>query len=285
MKKKQAMFYEKAADKVRCKLCPHNCLIENGNSGKCGVRVNDGGELYTINYGEVTALALDPIEKKPLYYFRSGTYILSVSTFGCNLHCGFCQNYHLFQQAAEREYISPDGLVEMILETPESVGIAFTYNEPTIWFEYVYDSAMLLKEKDPSKAVVLVTNGYISKEPLEMLLPYVDAMNIDLKSINNAFYKDICGGSINPVKRTIEAAARACHVEITTLLVTGENDTVEEVESIAEYISSIDKDIPLHISRYFPRFNFKNPPTDIQLMKKAAEAAGKHLNRVHLGNV
>lgn len=283
--KTEAMFYERLNDKIHCYLCPHNCVIENGHFGKCNVRTHEDGKLFTINYGEITSASLDPIEKKPLYYFRPSSHIFSVGSFGCNFTCGFCQNYSISQHKARSEFVSKEELVETALSTEDNVGIAFTYNEPSIWYEYVYDSSKLLKEKAPDKAVVLVTNGYISDEPLRQLLPYVDAMNIDLKSYNKEYYRSLCGGSLQPVLKTIETAAKACHVEITTLLVSGENDNIEEVEEIAKFLSSIDPDIPLHLTRYFPRYKLENPPTDINFMRKAEEVAGRHLNRVVLGNI
>ena len=311
--KTQAMFYEKIKDKVHCYLCPHNCVMEDGHFGKCNVRVHQKGELFTINYGEITSAALDPIEKKPLYYFRPGTHILSVGSFGCNFTCSFCQNHGISQFnpvyaneyrdnsgkpqkalnsslherdfAAISDFVPKEDLVKTALATKNNIGIAFTYNEPSIWFEYVYDCARLLKEKDSKASVVLVTNGYISEEPLKMLLPYTDAMNIDLKSFRNAYYRNLCGGTLKPVLKTIEIAAKSCHVEVTTLLVTGENDSLEEVEEIAEYLSTIKSDIPLHLTRYFPRYRHMSPPTDIDFMKKAGEVAGRYLSRVVLGNL
>ncbi|GFP76073.1 AmmeMemoRadiSam system radical SAM enzyme [Clostridium fungisolvens] len=283
--KKEAMFYENLNDKVHCYLCPHNCVIENGHIGKCNVRTHEDGKLYTLNYGEITSAALDPIEKKPLYYFKPESFILSVGSFGCNFVCGFCQNYRISQQIAKSEFASREELVKTALTTKDNIGLAFTYNEPSIWYEYVYDCSKLLKETDENASVVIVTNGYISEEPLKKLLPYVDAMNIDLKSYSNSYYKDLCGGSLKPVLNTIEIAAQKCHVEITTLLVSSENDSLEEVEEIAKFLSNINKDIPLHLSRYFPRYKLMNSPTDLTFMRKAEEVAGKYLNRVILGNV
>lgn len=283
--KTQAMFYEKVKDKIHCYLCPHNCVIENGHFGKCNVRKHENGELFTINYGEITSAALDPIEKKPLYYFRPSSYILSVGSFGCNFTCGFCQNYRISQYHAKSDYVSKERLIQIALTTENNIGLAFTYNEPSIWYEYVYDCAKLLKETDPSAAVVLVTNGYISDEPLKKLLPYVDAMNIDLKSYSAKYYNELCGGALEPVLKTIETAAKSCHVEITTLLVTGENDNLLEVEKIAKFLSSINNDIPLHLSRYFPEYQLNNPPTDLDFMIKAEATAKKYLNKVLLGNV
>jgi pyruvate formate lyase activating enzyme len=283
--RKEAMFYEQLKDKVHCYLCPHNCVIENGHIGKCNVRTNEDGKLYSLNYGEITSASLDPIEKKPLYFFKPGSYILSVGSYGCNFVCGFCQNYSISQQIAKSELVTKEELVDTILTTKDNIGIAFTYNEPSIWYEYVYDCAKLLKETNKDSSVVIVTNGYISEEPLKMLLPYVDAMNIDLKSYSNRYYKELCGGSLQPVLKTIEIASKACHVEITTLLVSEENDSLEEVEEIAKFLSSIDKDIPLHLSRYFPRYKLMNSPTDLKFMRDAEITARRYLNRVMLGNV
>lgn len=283
--KKQALFYEKFKDKIHCFLCPHNCVIENGGLGKCKVRLHEDGKLLTINYGEITSAALDPIEKKPLYYFHPNSQIFSVGSFGCNFTCDFCQNYNISQFVAQSKYVSKEDLVKTVLSTEDNIGVAYTYNEPSIWYEYVFDSARLLKETDPNSAVVVVTNGYINEEPLKELLPFVDAMNIDLKSFNNEFYKNLCGGSLQPVLRTIELASKACHVEVTTLLVSGENDNLKEIEEIAKFLSSISSEIPLHLSRYFPRYKLKNSPTEIDFMKKAEEVAKKYLSKVNLGNI
>lgn len=283
--KTEAMFYENLKDKIHCYLCPHNCVIENGHIGKCNVRKHEDGKLFTLNYGEITSASLDPIEKKPLYYFKPSSHIFSVGSFGCNFTCSFCQNYSISQLPAESRFVSKEKLVEIILTMENNIGVAFTYNEPSIWYEYVYDCSKLLKETDPNAAVVLVTNGYISEEPLRKLLPYVDAMNIDLKSFNTNYYKNLCGGSLNPVLKTIETAVKSCHVEITTLLVSGENDSLEEVEEIAKFLSNLSQDIPLHLSRYFPRYKLKNSPTDISFMRKAEEVARRHLHKVILGNI
>lgn len=289
--KTPARFYEKVKDKLHCYLCPHNCVIENGHFGKCNVRKHVDGELFTLNYGEITSASLDPIEKKPLSYFKPQTHVLSVGSFGCNFICDFCQNHSISQYTPQEnyksksQYVPPEELVDTALSTKDNIGLAFTYNEPSIWYEYVYDCAKLLKERDCDASVVLVTNGYISEEPLKQLLPYTDAMNIDLKGFTNEYYKKLCGGSLKPVLKSIETAAGSCHVEITTLLVTGENDSLDEVEEIARYLGSINPDIPLHLSRYFPRYRHNSPPTDIEFMKRAEKTAGKHLNRVVLGNL
>ncbi len=283
--KVEAMFYERVKDKIHCFLCPHNCVIEDGHIGKCNVRTHEDGKLYTINYGEITSASLDPIEKKPLHHFKPGSKIFSIGSFGCNFVCGFCQNYNISQYIAQSEFVPKKKMVEVILTAENNIGVAFTYNEPSIWYEYVYDCAKLLKDTDPNASVVIITNGYISKEPLKKLLPYIDAMNIDLKSFSTGYYRELCGGSLRPVLETIEIASQTCHIEITTLLVSGENDSLEEVEEIGKFISSIDRDIPLHLSRYFPRYKMESSPTNIDFMKKAEEVVRKYLNKVSLGNI
>jgi len=282
---KEALFYEKQGEKILCELCPHNCIINDGTYGKCNVRVNREGVLCSVNYGEITSIAVDPIEKKPLYHFKPGSKILSIGSFGCNFSCDFCQNHSISQERASSEYISPEGLVEICKSIEGNIGVAFTYNEPSIWYEYVYHSARLLKETLKDISIIIVTNGYIKQEPLKMLLPYVDAMNIDLKAFSNKYYGSICGGSVSPVLNTIKMASKQCHVEVTTLLVSSENDSKGEVKEIARFISSLNKDIPLHISRYFPSYKMYHPATKIQVMLEAKDIAKEYLNYVYMGNV
>jgi len=278
-------FTEKHGNRIRCFLCPHNCIIGEGQFGLCSVRTNKDGTLKTINYGEITAMAVDPIEKKPLYHFKPGKDILSVGSFGCNFSCRFCQNYSIAHYKCESDHISSEQLIEICLNVKSNIGIAFTYNEPSIWYEYVYETSKKLKEKAPHLNVVLVTNGYIELEPLLQLLPYVDAMNIDLKSFQQGYYKKVCAGDLSPVLKTIEESYKRCHVEITTLLVNGINDSMEEIEKIASYLGNLDKNIPLHLSRYFPTYKMKRPPTEIDVMLKGREIAKRYLNYVYLGNV
>ncbi len=280
-----ALFFEKHNDKIRCFLCPHNCIIAEDQFGLCSVRTNKDGTLKTINYGEVTAIANDPIEKKPLYHFKPGKNVLSVGSFGCNFSCDFCQNYSIAQYKANSQYLSPEGLITECLNLEDNIGIAFTYNEPSIWYEYVYEASKRLKERDPRANVVLVTNGYIETEPLLKLLPYIDAMNIDLKSFEQDYYKKICGGRLEPVLTTIENAIGECHVEVTTLLVNGLNDSKEEVEQIASYLGNLDKNIPLHLSRYFTNYKMDSPPTKLDVMIRSGDIAKKYLNYVYLGNM
>lgn len=279
------MYATKEKNGIRCGLCPHRCLIREDQVGLCGVRKNIQGQLCSLNYGEVTAIALDPIEKKPLYHFKPGTQILSVGSYGCNLACSFCQNYEISQQKRESRYIVKDDLIDTAQNISENIGIAFTYNEPTIWFEYVLETARKIKENNIDLQVVLVTNGYIEEKPLQELLPYVDAFNIDLKAFNNKFYQKLCRGDLDSVLKTISLVAPQKHLEITTLLIQEENDSLVEVEQIAKFIASLNKDIPLHLSRYFPNYQLKNPPTFTQFMEESLEIAQEYLNHVYLGNM
>ncbi|HSQ90000.1 AmmeMemoRadiSam system radical SAM enzyme [Romboutsia sp.] len=288
---KEASYYEKIdKNNVWCKLCPHNCKIPCGKSGICIARkaIRDENEdtiLINSNYKAITSLAIDPIEKKPLYHFYPGTNILSVGTFGCNFKCSFCQNYSISQQEVPYKNVSSEELVETILSIPNNIGIAFTYNEPFIWYEYVLETAKLLKEKSKQKKVALVTNGYVSKEPLEKLLPYIDAMNIDLKG-NDDYYKSLCKGSLNPVLQTIEIAYKTgCHIEVTTLLVTDENTDEKSLVDIRDFLSNLNPNIPLHISRYFPRYKQTSEATSLEVMKKAYDILKEKLNNVYIGNV
>lgn len=282
----QALFYLKGNDGiVQCMLCPNRCILKEGMRGICDVRYAAGGTLKSLNYGEISSLAIDPIEKKPLYHYKPGSVILSAGSFGCNFHCGFCQNYSISKEKPDTRYIAPGDLVRLALHEKDNgnIGIAFTYNEPSIWYEYVLDTSILAKQNDLD--IVLVTNGYINEEPLKKLLPYVDAVNIDLKAFNEEYYNKICGGDLKSVMETIALANEKCHVELTTLLVNGYNDTPFEVGNAAKWISSIDKNIPLHLSRYFPSYKFKTPPTPVENIMKCSNEARSYLNYVYTGNV
>ncbi len=262
-------------------------MIRDGSTGICRARQNIGGELYTLNYGEITSMALDPIEKKPLYRFYPGSMIFSVGTFGCNFKCSFCQNWSIAHDQPETLYVTPQGLVSKALELKASgnIGIAYTYNEPSIWYEYVYDCARLAREKGLLN--VLVTNGYISPEPLEQLLPYTDAMNIDVKAYTLSFYSKICGGKLESVNATVEKCVKAgVHVELTTLVIPGLNDSLEEIEEMCRWISGLSEEIPLHLSRFFPNYRMLDrPPTPRSTLENARKIAQKYLKYVYLGNV
>lgn len=286
MPQKEALYYQSMdRDKVKCLLCPHHCVIRSGHSGICRVRKNENGKLYTKIYGEVGALALDPIEKKPLYHFYPGRQILSAGTWGCNLSCSFCQNYSLAHERAECQEIMPQQMVELAMKTREqdSVGIAFTYNEPSIWFEYVIDTVRLAKEK--GLKIVLVTNGFIDQEPVAELLPFIDAANVDLKAFTEDFYRRNCKGRLQEVQENIAFMAGKIHLELTHLLITGENDDPEETEEMAEWIGNLDSTIPLHLSRYHPAYKMQQPATEWSTMLKARDICQKYLPFVYLGNL
>ena len=273
------------ANKAICPVCFHHCALAEGQTGLCRARGNRGGEVVSLSYGLVTSIALDPVEKKPFNRWQSGKYILSVGTFGCNLSCAFCQNASISQvgEEAETDSLSPERLADLAKEfvSRDNVGAAFTYNEPLIGWEYVYDSAKLLHEK--GLLVALVTNGTAEPEILEKLLPYVDAMNIDLKTWSAESYKKL-GGDLDTVKRTITRAGKSCHVEVTTLAVPGISDSVEDMDREAAWLASISEELPLHISRYFPRWKMDVPPTPLKTIGKLCETARRHLRYVYAGN-
>ncbi len=281
----KAMYWEVEGNKIRCQLCPQFCLIKVGHLGLCQTRKNVNQQLMAINYGEITSIALDPIEKKPLYHYKPGSNILSVGTYGCNMKCGFCQNHSISQNKAESRYIPINELLKILDSVENNIGIAFTYNEPFMWYEYIYDICSKIKEKNKEQSIVMVTNGYINPEPLKKIISYIDGFNIDLKAFNPSFYHKICKADLKPVLKTIEIAQKECHVEVTTLMITDENDSIDEIESIAQFLSNLNRDIPLHLTRYYPNYKMKNPPTDIQKMILAKEKAKQHLNYVYLGNI
>jgi len=286
--KKEAKFYEPLADGfVKCNLCPHNCSLASDKTGVCGVRRNNGGVLTAESYGAVTSLALDPVEKKPLYHFYPGSKILSLGSYGCNFHCGFCQNYHIsidYTENAPYRILSPEDIAAASLEYAEkgNIGMAYTYNEPLINFEFIYDCAGLISEQGQKN--VLVTNGYINRGPLETLLPFIHAMNIDIKSFTPAFYREI-GGRLKDVLATVETAAQKCHVEVTTLVIPGKNDSVEEMQLLTKWLAGISRSIPLHISRFFPSHKWRHiPATPVETVMRLVDAARRNLDFVYPGN-
>lgn len=290
--KNESSFLENEDDKVRCLLCPHRCLIKEGQSSRCLSRKNIGGKLYSLNYGKVLGAALDPIEKKPLYRFYPSSYIFSVGTFGCNFDCLFCQNHFLVHSVPKkieektnnyREEVSPEELIGAVLKTP-SIGIAFTYNEPTVWYEYIKDVLPIAKEKDLK--TVLVTNGFIEEEPLHGILPMVDAMNIDLKSFSPQFYTKVCKGKIEPVINTIKKAASQIHLEVTCLVIEGYNSGDDEMEALSQMISKIRPDIPLHISAFYPAYKMRDKaPTRPETIRHLCKTAQRNLKYVYPGNI
>jgi pyruvate formate lyase activating enzyme len=229
-------------------------------------------------------MSIDPIEKKPLYHFMPGAGILSVGTYGCNLSCKFCQNWEISQREADHRQLTPEELARLADSVRgQSVGVAYTYSEPLVWYEFVYDSARLVRER--GLVNVLVTNGYINPEPFRELLPYVDAVNIDLKAFSPEFYESVCGGDLEPVLRSIRQAYESgCHVELTTLVVPGLNDSSEEMDSLARWIAELSPDVPLHVSRYFPSYRMTAPPTPISTLQVCVDAARARLHYVYVGN-
>ena len=282
-----------------CNVCFRHCSIDDGNLGFCRARSSKDGHVYPINYGRVTSLALDPIEKKPLNRFYPGSKILSVGSFGCNLRCPFCQNSEIswddqvdrWQKTAES--LSPKELADIAKECVGrgNIGVAFTYNEPLIGYEYVRDTAKLIHEMGLKN--VLVTNGTATKEVYEELADLIDAMNIDLKGFGTHYYSDILKGDLDMVLEMIESAVKRCHVELTTLIIPGENDSEEEMRQISTWISkltdasgnTIGKDIPLHISRFFPCFHMTDrAATDVSKVYRLADIAREKLKYVYTGN-
>lgn len=270
-----------------CKTCMHHCRLAPGQKGLCRARINKDGIIQCENYGRITSLALDPIEKKPLKLFYPGSMILSVGSYGCNLKCPFCQNHEISMadfSSADAAYLSPEDLTARATAYKKAgnIGVAFTYNEPLVGWEYVRDAARLVK--DAGMKNVLVTNGTASEQVLDELLPFIDAMNIDLKGFREEYYRKL-GGSLETVKAFICHAAARCHVELTTLIVPGENDGVEEMEEESAWIASLSPKLPLHVTRFFPRYRMtERSATEVKQVYRLAEAAGKYLENVFVGN-
>lgn len=281
---KEALFWKKeGAGAILCTLCPRSCVITPGNTGACKTRKNIDGKLASINYGLMCA-AIDQIEKKPLFHWRPGSSILSIGSFGCNLFCPFCQNYHLSRagNGSGLQKATPRDILSLAFGSGLD-SVAFTYNEPTVWFEFVLETALLLKSH--RIATVIVTNGYISSIPREELLGFTDAINIDLKGFSDETYSRL-GGSLEPVLETIFSAyKRGVHLEITHLVVPGINDSMVEFRSMIQWIKGISPDIPLHISRYFPACDWDRPPTPGEEIFNRVQAALEELNYVYIGNL
>ncbi|MBR5732388.1 MAG: AmmeMemoRadiSam system radical SAM enzyme [Lachnospiraceae bacterium] len=283
----------------RCNVCFRHCEIADGKTGFCGARTCEDGTVKALNYGRVSSIALDPVEKKPLARFFPGSYILSVGGFGCNLRCPFCQNNEIswsdeaFEEMRFAETVTPEELAEMAQRCVRkgNIGVAFTYNEPLVGYEFVRDTAKLVHEKGLKNA--LVTNGTAEIGILEEILPYIDAMNIDLKGFTDRYYEKVLGGSRRMVMDFIERAVKDCHVELTTLIVPGENDSEEEIREMSRWIAGlkdadgkvIGDEIPLHILRFFPRFHMTDrDATDVRTVYRLAEVARENLKYVYTGN-
>ncbi|MGC8663219.1 MAG: AmmeMemoRadiSam system radical SAM enzyme [Thermoplasmata archaeon] len=287
---KEALYYEELENgKVRCTLCPHRCVIENGKAGICNVRKNLDGKLYSLVYGKISAMAMDPIEKKPLFHFHPGSWIFSLSTVGCNLKCKNCQNWEISQATIEslplRE-LTPDDVINLALDDG-SEGIAWTYNEPTIWFEFNLETSIKAKKK--GLYGVYVTNGYINDEPLKELSKYIDAMNIDVKGFTDEFYRKIVSGRLEPVLETVSRAKDlGIHVEITYLIIPTLNDDENEIRKFSKWAFDLfGENAIVHFSRFHPDYKLMNlEETPIKKMLSAYEIAKEEgINYVYLGNV
>lgn len=279
-----------------CDVCFRQCKLEEGMTGFCGGRSCRDGQIVAANYGRLTSVALDPIEKKPLKMFMPGSQILSLGSYGCNLRCPFCQNSSIswsqkaFEYKDKAEFYEPDEIVKTALELRGrgNIGLAFTYNEPLVGYEFVRDTARLVKEAGLQN--VLVTNGTASQKILEQILPYIDAMNIDLKAFTNRFYRDFIGGDFQMVKDFITTAAGDCHVELTTLVIPGKNDSEQEMRELSAWVAALEnqtgKKIPLHITRFFPAFKLTDrEPTPVNTILRLVEVARENLEFVFPGNI
>jgi len=280
------LFYKKSNNKLECLLCPHYCKLSSGKTGICGVRKNTGEKIELLTYGVLSGYSLDPVEKKPLYHFFPGHNILSIGSFGCNMKCDFCQNFHISQKVPQSlvPEVTINKIISDALYTERNIGIAFTYNEPIIWFEYMKDVAEIAKKE--GLYTVMVSNGYINSQPLNEIIEFIDAFNIDLKSFNNNFYRKLAGAELEPVKNSMKQIARSGkHLEITSLVIPGQNDDINEMVLQSEWIAGeLGKDVPFHLSRYFPTYKRDNPATPEELLKKLFDIASRNLDYVYVGN-
>ncbi len=285
---KEAMLWDALGkEKVQCKLCSRRCLIKEGKRGFCRVRENKKGRLYTLNYALASSIASDPIEKKPFFHFHPGTDVFSLGTLSCNFRCLHCQNYTISQIDLDEGYLQevpPEKAVEMAKERG-CQGVAWTYNEPTIWFEYSYDTAKLAKEAGLYTAYV--TNGYMTEEALDTISPYLDAMNVDVKGFAEKLYKEVCKAKLKPVLGTVERAVeKGIHVEVTNLVIPGYNDDEEEIERLVDWVAGLDDSIPLHFSCFHPDYKLRHVhATPLKTLEKAMEIGLKKLKYVYIGNV
>ncbi len=285
---KEGLWYEKLSDeKVHCLLCPHDCRFGHGGKGKCRVRENREGTLIAANYGKAGGYGLDAVEKKPLYHFYPGTQILSVGARGCNFSCDFCQNWELAQGEQQETEVTAFGLISAVEKYRayyNVIGLAYTYSEPFMWYEFMLDTAMMARENGLKNAVV--TNGFVNEKPLDEILPYVDAFNIDIKAFTEEFYRKYVCGSLAPVLRTAEKVKKfGAHLELTTLLIPGLNDSEEEIRDLVKWVAAVlGRDTPLHVSRYYPAYKMKIEATSVETVTKAREIALEYLDYVYIGN-
>ena len=293
-KLKEALFWKKLKIKgkdkiVQCVLCPHFCTLKNNEIGKCRVRKNIKGKLYSLSYEQPVAVHIDPIEKKPLYHFTPGTYTFSIGMAGCNLKCLNCQNWELSQKSAEELKVNPVKVKKIVMMALKSgcPSISYTYSEPFVSWEYVFEIAKLAKKNNLKN--IMVTNGFINPEPLKKLLPYIDAFNIDLKSIKDKFYKEICGARIQPILEAIKIVHKSGkHLELTNLLIPGLNDSKKEIKELVRWIKeNLGENVPLHFSAFYPCYKLTNlGATPVEKVIHAAEIAKRMgMKNVHTGNI
>jgi pyruvate formate lyase activating enzyme len=281
---REALYYDRLPDgNVRCRLCPFDCVIADGAAGHCRVRRNKSGTLYSAVAGMYSGVSMDPIEKKPLYHFFPGSRILSAGTMGCNFRCKFCQNADISQTGdLDLTAIEPRQLLEQA-RTQSAIGIAFTYTEPSIWIETVLEAAPAFRKAGLKN--VLVTNGYFNRKPLDDILPYVDAMNIDVKAFTEDFYSRICGARLKPVLENVEYLHDKVHLELTMLVVPTLNDDMKEIREFVGWVAGMDRSIPVHFSRYFPRYRMDLPQTPEKTLRAVYDAAKEKLDHVYVGNI
>lgn len=278
---KEAYFYKKENNIITCTLCPHYCALKEGQTGICATKKVINGRLIALNYGHLTAVNIDPIEKKPLKHFMPGTKTMSIGSYGCNFYCKFCQNHEIAKHWQYYNQYSPNDIVQMTLDKSLR-SMSYTYNEPTVFYEFVYDTAKLAHNQGLKN--ILVTNGYINEAPLIKLMPYIDALNIDFKAYDNQGYKKFCGGDMNTILATIDIM-KSKHIEVTFLIVPKLNDDVVQLEEIFKKLKRIKKTLCIHITRYFPRYLMSDPATDISLMLETQTLAKQYFEYVYLGNV
>ncbi len=284
-KPQEAMFCEKLdGGRVRCKLCPHYCQIADGKAGICRGRENRGGTLYASTFSETVAMNNDPVEKKPLYHFYPGSYLLSIGPNACNLSCQYCQNWEISQTRVPTSHLTPEAAVESARSSRRCIGLSFTYTEPLMWFEYLLETSRLARER--GLKTMLVTNGFINPEPMAMLLPLIDAINLDIKSMDDDFYRKVCGARLQPVLDFAKQVKDAAALEITNLVIPGLNDGPEQIRKLVDWVhDNLGPGTPLHFSRYFPRYKMNRPPTPMGTLVEAYEMAREKLKFVYVGNI
>jgi len=275
----EVAFQSRSGHKIRCDTCPVYCVLEEGEIGSCSGRQVIDGKFIATNYAQISSLQVEPIEKKPLYHFYPGSEIVSIGPNGCNMSCSWCQNWQITQNTSPTRVIMPTEMAD-IVDSLDGIGIAYTYAEPLIWFEYVRDVGRIMHERGLLN--VFITNGYVNAEPLRELLKIADAFNVDIKSVSDSIYRDHCGGRIQDVHRSIrQIHAAGKHIEISHILVSNVSTDLKKVEQLVDWIASIDTRIPLHLTRYIPANHFHEPPTDKDFIVKAYEIAKSKLDSVY----